>query len=226
MSTSMCVRAAVSIGTYDIDATEVTRGQYLAFLQAKGTNVTGQPAYCAWNTSYQPTSDWPPAVEDYDMPVSWVDWCDAYAYCAWAGRRLCGKIGGGPNGSNDFDNPALSQWMHACMGPSGTAYPYGNTFDSTRCNGPLSNNYGPVSVGKETNCVGGYPGLFDMSGNVWEWEDSCSGSTGATDPCRERGSSYVQTRDDASGIFLRCDANNNNPRQSTDWSVGFRCCGG
>jgi hypothetical protein len=226
VSSSMCVRGPVSAGSFNIDATEVTRGDYLAFVQAKGSDVTGQPTFCSWNTSYAPTTGWPPSVQDYDMPVTWVDWCDAFAYCAWAGRRLCGKIGGGSNLTDNFNDPTQSQWMHACVGTSNTAYPYGNTFDPTRCNGPLSNFFGPVPVGQESTCVGGYAGLFDMSGNVWEWEDSCSASTGATDECRERGSSYVSTRDDSSGIFLRCDANNNNPRQSSDSSVGFRCCGG
>lgn len=226
VSTSTCTRAPVSAGSYNIDATEVTRGQYLAFVQAKGSNVSGQPAYCAWNTSYQPAAEWPPTVADYDLPVTWVDWCDAYAYCSWAGRRLCGKIGGGSNLPDDYDKPALSQWMQACVGASNTAYPYGNTFSATRCNGPLLNNYGPIPVGQASTCTGGYPGLFDMSGNVWEWEDACSGTTGGSDLCRERGSSYVSTRDDASGIFMQCDANNNNARQLSDGSVGFRCCGG
>ena len=30
-------------------------------------------------------------------------------------------------------------------------------------------------------------GLHDMSGNVWEWEDSCAASSGASDSCRWRG---------------------------------------
>jgi hypothetical protein len=97
------------------------------------------------------------------MPAAWVDWCDAYACCAWAGRRLCGKIGGGSNGTDDFDDPALSQRMQACVGPSNTAYPYGNTFGPARCSGPLSNNYGAVPVGRETTCVGGYPGVYVKS---------------------------------------------------------------
>ena len=63
-----------------------------------------------------------------------------------------------------------------------------------------------------------------MSGNVWEWENSYDTATGATDYCRVRGGSYVQTNNDATGVFLRCDTNNNNSRNLTDSSIGFRCC--
>lgn len=215
----------VTAGSYTIDATEVTKGQYAAFVQAKAGNVSGQPAVCAWNTTFQPTQEWPPSMGDYDMPVGWVDWCDAFAYCASVGRRLCGKIGGGSNVLDDYANPALSQWMGACVGPSNFGFPYGNTFDPTRCNS--SGSGAPVAAGKLTGCVGGYPGLFDMSGNLMEWEDSCLvlGTTGNTDLCRNRGGSFVSTRDDASGIFARCDTNNNNARSLTDSSLGFRCCG-
>jgi formylglycine-generating enzyme required for sulfatase activity len=218
------VRNPVAVDAYNIDATEVTVTQYAAFLTAKGSNTSGQPAYCSWNTSYQPTAEWPRSIEYGDMPVAWIDWCDAYAYCQWAGRRLCGKIGGGPNLTNDYDNRALSQWMHACSGPNNTLFPYGNQHDSTRCNGPEAQVNAALAVGAKSTCVGGYAGLYDMSGNVWEWEDSCAASSGPDDICRWRGSSYVGNTDGPSGVFLQCDANNNNPRSITDSSIGFRCC--
>jgi formylglycine-generating enzyme len=220
----MCVRTPITAGTFSIDATEVTKGQYVGFLQATGGVTSGQPAFCSWNTSYQPSAGWPPSVGDYDMPAAWVDWCDAYAYCAWAGRRLCGKIGGGTNPSVDYANPALSQWMGACVGPSGFGFPYGNTYIASRCNNAGAGIGTAVSVGQLTGCVGGYPGLYDMSGNVMEWEDSCLASSDATDLCRNRGGSYTQTNDDASGIFTRCDTNNNNARNFSGSSLGFRCC--
>ena len=81
-----------------------------------------------------------------------------------------------------------------------------------------------IPVGEKSMCVGGYAGLYDMSGNVWEFEDSCAASSGSSDFCRWRGGTYVQTNDDASGIFLQCNTNNNNSRSETDSSAGFRCC--
>src|SRR5262249_36937595 len=42
-------RAGADGASFCIDATEVTIGQYFAFLQAKSGDVSGQPAECAWN---------------------------------------------------------------------------------------------------------------------------------------------------------------------------------
>lgn len=58
-----------------------------------------------------------------------------------------------------------------------------------------------------------------MSGNVWEWEYSCSAATGASDPCRIRGGSFSQ-----SGPTLGCSADSSLARGDSGKSVGFRCC--
>ena len=59
---------------------------------ATGPSTAGQPSFCAWNTDFTPSAAWPPAPTQANHPVVWVDWCDAFAYCAGAGKRLCGPL--------------------------------------------------------------------------------------------------------------------------------------
>ncbi len=213
----------VRVGAFCIDGTEVTNRQYQLFLTAKGADVTGQPATCAWNTTHTPGAAWP--SDAHDVPVVFVDWCDAYAYCAWGKKRLCGAMDGG---SNDFDAQAdasASQWFAACShaGDGQHAYPYGNAYDPAACNGADSNDAGSlVDAGSQPACVGGYPGIFDLSGNAREWEDSCALGDGAApqaDSCRTRGGAST---DD--GGALTCARANARARSSVSGHTGFRCC--
>lgn len=209
-------------GTYGIDATEVTRAQYAKFVLEKEGDASGQPPECAWNASYVSCCDWPP-VDRQDYPVTCVDWCDAYAYCKWAGKRLCGRIGGGANDLGDYANTSLSQWYNACSSGGVNEYPHGNSYQSTTCNGGDAGKGGPVSVGTMTDCkssASGYGGVYDLSGNVWEWEDSCTASTGSGDTCRRRGGSfqYLVTDD------LRCGFDDDINRGAQHDDIGFRCC--
>lgn len=208
-------------GSYCVDATEVSNARYAAFLAS--ANVCAQPSFCAWNTSFVPAAAWPAPVEKADHPVVHVDWCDAYAYCASVGKRLCGRIGGGANAADAFDDPAKSQWFRACSNAGTRTYPYGNAYSTSACNGGDLDLKTTVVVGSKAACVGGYPGLFDMSGNVWEWEDSCSAVTGAADPCRLRGGAFNNT---SAGLACAVDfLGIQTLRSKTYNNVGFRCCG-
>ncbi|MBI2391242.1 MAG: SUMF1/EgtB/PvdO family nonheme iron enzyme [Deltaproteobacteria bacterium] len=208
-------------GSYCIDATEVTNAQYGAFL-AKA-DVCAQPSFCAWNTSFVPASAWPAPSEKASHPVTYVDWCDAYAYCASVGKRLCGRIGGGSNPVDAFNNANASQCHRACSFAGARTYPYGDAYDKDACNGGDLDLKTTTPVGSRAACVGGYPGLFDMSGNVWEWEDSCTGSTGAGDQCRLRGGAYNNT---SAGLACAVDfLGITTLRSKTYNNVGFRCCG-
>ena len=206
----------VAAGGYGIEPTEVTNQAYAAWL-ATVPDPKLQVGACAWNTSYTPSQAWPATAPN--APVVYVDWCDAAAYCDWAKQRLCGKIGGGSSAYADFTNPTQSQWQNACSAGGSKTYPYGATYSSTACNGADSGKGAAIDVGSATGCEGGYPELYDMSGNVWEWEDSCSATTGESDLCRIRGGSYSQ-----SSTALGCNADSSLGRNTAGKSVGFRCC--
>jgi len=68
--------------------------------------------------------------------------------------------------------------------------------------------------------VSGYEGVYDLSGNAWEWEDSCDGTSGNNDVCRLRRGSFYGYVD----THLRCDDGTSYERGNPGDSVGFRCC--
>lgn len=212
--------AKVTYGSVVIDANEVTQADYAAFL-ASNPSIEGQSAQCAENHRLEPDTgcfeNACPEGEDCSAhPQTCVDWCDARAYCAWAGKHLCGGISA-PLDYTDFANPLTSEWSAACTNGGARDYPYGPTYDDQRCNGGDANLSTTIPVGS-SGCGDG--GAVDLSGNVAEWEDTCleSGSSGYE--CRIRGGSYSSDADD-----LRCDAAAKAPFESTARDVGFRCCG-
>lgn len=181
---------------YCIDGIEVTEAKWKAFLDADA-GKTMLPAACAYKTAFAAGS-----ARDGGLPVSNVDWCDASGYCAWLGKRLC----------------VASEWTTACNGGSGTTFPYGNVFDDQKCNGGPLNT--PVVPGTFAQCVGPIPGIFDMSGNMDEWDVTCASSVGEADLCQTRGGDW---QNDGAGELM-CTSIQARARNSILGQVGFRCC--
>jgi formylglycine-generating enzyme len=209
--------ALISVGgAFFVDATEVTVGQYRQFVAAKNGDMSGQPAVCSWNQLYYEEI----AYEPDDEPIRMVDWCDAYAFCAWSGKRLCGGVGGGPVASAELDDQTRNQWYLACGGPAGNY----RSSDNPVCN--LSRGFESVApVASFPGCEGSYPGLFDMLGNVWEWIDSCDSETGPDDLCNQMGGSTING--DSYCYFVRDNSGVSEApwlRSTKTQYSGFRCC--
>ncbi len=217
----------VNIGKTCVDSTEVSNAEYAKFVNnvVPAQVVAKLPGACQWKTSVTPDK-WPAAAAQDSFPVSGVDWCDAYAYCAWAGKRLCGLTGtSDPPPNHERNDAAANEWFNACSGGVGNNFPYGPSYLPNACNGSDRNQDSglTVAVGSIATCVGGFPGLYDLSGNVSEWENYCADDAGANDLCRQRGGAAddeVTTLDctistDAGGLLKR---NYRSPHK------GIRCC--
>jgi formylglycine-generating enzyme required for sulfatase activity len=272
---NMAIVAKATGGAYCIDSAEVTKGQYNKFLTAN-VPVTEQTAVCKdVNTTFVPRGAWPPAQSppggtqglqyNLGLPVHYTDWCDAYAYCRWANKQLCGNITGGSAPTTDANDATKDAWFNACSAQGSKAWPYSSAYDSSKCNGDPVVRYDAGATGGTTgdpaiqygfgaanqdqgiwriadgdqsgsiqtylaaNCQGGSVFVYQMSGNVAEWEDSCADTTPGAE-CKVRGGSFLAGGDSTA---LRCDASRNlarippagaNPDTDPLRDVGFRCC--
>jgi formylglycine-generating enzyme required for sulfatase activity len=211
--------AMVNVGTYCIDKYEVTNGDYNKFLDAPAaerTNVAG----CDWNDGFE-TAVIDPALAK--RPRTMVDWCDAAAYCQWAGKRLCGKLGGGSVAYVLFTDATKSEWMDACTAAGTQTYSYAGAYDATKCQ--TESGYGGIlDVGSRPDChssMSPYDGVFDLTGNVEEWVDSCQLSP----PLK---TSYCHGPGGAAGdgeAKARCASTLTVAAANQKYDgLGFRCC--
>ena len=104
-------------------------------------------------------------VDDY--PVTWVNWYDATAYCAWLTERLrqAGELPAG----YVVRLPSSEEWQFAALGTDGRRFPWGDSYVAGYAR---TDQIG--SVGLSPQDVSPY-GVFDMFGNVQEWTQSTSG---------------------------------------------------
>jgi formylglycine-generating enzyme len=202
-------------GKYCIDAHEVSRKSYVAFVTAKAGDTSGQKARCAWNKSYLPQSQ---LAGGDTMAVVGVDFCDAEAYCTWTGKHVCGRIGGGE--ITEAVSGAEREWNVACSLDGTKVYPYGQTYLDGRC--AVVFDAGPNHSATTPNaCEGGYPGLYDMVGNVWEWIDA-TGNAGTDGP--QGDGVYFQGGSFAYEALTTCTSGSGLRRDYNAPDIGIRCC--
>jgi formylglycine-generating enzyme required for sulfatase activity len=135
-------RRLVSLRRFFMDRYPVTNADFKSFLKTSGY----KPKDAANFLKHWMNGIAPPGMEKH--PVVYVSLEDAKAYARWAGKRL----------------PTEMEWQFAAQGVDGRKYPWGNEFDSTRCN----------TGRRSTTPVDAFPsgespfGVADLVGNIWQ----------------------------------------------------------
>jgi sulfatase modifying factor 1 len=232
-----------TVKPFYIDATTVTNEQFAAFTDATGyiteaeqfgwsfvfhlfvSKTTAAKVDAAvpgatwwwkvdgadWRHPEGPDSD----IESrQDHPAVHLSWNDAAAYCEWAGKRL----------------PTEEEWEYAARGGlEQKRYPWGDELTpggEHRCN--IWQGQFPVINTADDGYAGTAPvrsylpngyGLYNMSGNVWEW---CSNWFDAGKQQKAvRGGSYLCHESYCNRY--RVAARTSNTPDSSTGHMGFRC---
>jgi formylglycine-generating enzyme len=211
--------------TFCIDKLEVSVGSYQAFLNfcdEKGGCVSDCDgpwtiAKPVVDASVGCTSDKFQSQSAPNRPVVCVHLCDAFAYCAALGKRVCGDYSDDGYPVTYANDPGVSEWYNACSQSGERDFPYGDDLVSASCNGSSSAS---ADVGTFPSCAAA-DGALDMSGNVREWDIVFD----AAGSCYVRGGSFESGNDENE---LSCSSDPPFPVDCGDVAddIGFRCCSG
>ena len=152
----------VTIGyDFEIGRTEVTRGQFRAFIEATGYITEAEKEGWGWTRSnwrdWHPELDinWrhPGFMQTDEHPATCVSWYDAMAFCRWLSRET-GEV---------IRLPSGAEWEYACR--AGTTTDYAGDVKTMAWHRYNSGQQSHPVARKQPNAWG----LYDMHGNVWEW---------------------------------------------------------
>ena len=133
---------------------EVTFAEYDRYAQATGKNKPNDMG-----------------LDRGNRPVMNVSWEDAQGYVRWLSQET----------GQPYRLPSESEWEYAARAGSTTTYSWGNSPSGKHANANDIDNLGddgwPSDGYKFAAPVGSYKpnrfGLYDMSGNVYEWVEDC-----------------------------------------------------
>lgn len=149
--------------TIYVKRTPVTNAEYAEFLRA-----TGYPAPANWLDGTYPEGE-------EALPVNFVSYADAQAYCAWLTEQ---------DGVNTYRLPNESEWELAA----------GHMPKEADFNCGVNDGRTPVE--EYADVTRGAHGAVDFWGNVWEWTSTVRSESGGSTILGVKGGSWESERTD------------------------------
>ena len=190
----------VTLKAFSIAKTETTVAQWRTFCNATGRQMPETPSWGWINTH----------------PIVYVSWQEAVEYCDWLSDKT-GEL---------YRLPTEAEWEYAARGGNkskGFRYSGAQSLDAVGWFKTNSNNQTqPVGI-KRPNELG----IYDMSGNVWEWCKDCFGHYAAEAQTNPRGPAsgnrVLRGRSKDSGVASRrVPYRNCGYPSSRNYDKGFR----
>lgn len=151
---------------FALATTPTTVSQWRRF--AEETRYRSMPGVLAWDSgknswALAPRGDWrePGFEQADDHPVVGVSWADAASYALWL-SDVTGRA---------YRLPTEAEWEYAARHGVDGPYPWGTERPAGRAH--YAEALASLPSGAGTAAVGSFQpsslGLFDLSGNAWEW---------------------------------------------------------
>lgn len=212
---------AVTLSDYYMGRYEVTFEEYDAFCVATGKE---KPDDRNWGRGKR--------------PANYVSWYDAIEYCNWLSEKHTLKkvytiIGTNITANwkaNGYRLPTEAEWEYAARS-RGKDEKWAGTSSESQLSS-FANGFGKTDGFEYTAPVGTFKandlGLFDMSGNVWEWCWDWFGTYSKSINTNPKGSNTGTVRVIRGGsldykpAYLRCTNRNYTGPDSRSGAIGFR----
>lgn len=153
----------VCLGSFSISPFPVTRQEFEKFVIETGYRTDAEKSggcyiYVSSSWEKNPAANWrnPGFQQEGDHPVVCVSWNDTVEYTGWLARK----------NNREYRLPTEAEWEYAARsGGKSERFAGGDDVDKVAWYASNSDNRTHPVGRKQSNGLG----LYDMSGNVWQW---------------------------------------------------------